>query len=84
MCCHLTNINPISPKDWTLCLHMGAEWDYSVLNSCSDNIYASVPRVKKKGKKEKKRKEKNKTSPWIFFAAVQSSNVYFYKVEYRT
>lgn len=36
MCCHLTNINPISLKDWTLCLHMGPEWDYPVLNSRSD------------------------------------------------
>lgn len=28
MCRHPTNINPISLKDWTLCLHMGPDGDY--------------------------------------------------------
>lgn len=34
---HLTNINPISLKYWTLCLHMGPEWDYPVVNRPSDS-----------------------------------------------
>lgn len=33
---HLTNINPISLKDWTLCLHMGPEWDDPVQKRLSD------------------------------------------------
>lgn len=37
MCCHLTNINPISLKDWTLCLHKRPERDYPVLSRCPDN-----------------------------------------------
>lgn len=46
-CCHLTNINPISLKDWTLCLHMGPKWDYLVQTDAHPTVYASVPRVKK-------------------------------------
>lgn len=38
MCRHITNTNPISLKDWALCLHMGPKWDYPLLNRCSENI----------------------------------------------
>lgn len=50
MFCHLTNINPISLKDWTLCLHMGRDGDYPLLNRCSDKTTRLFPGLKKKKK----------------------------------